>query len=40
MARVVHDRPFTVRILGGLFPMYPLTISGIERAVRKLTRGT
>lgn len=30
----------TVRILGGLFPMYPLTISGIEQAVRKLTRGT
>jgi uncharacterized protein with von Willebrand factor type A (vWA) domain len=29
----------TVRVLRGLFPMYPLTIDGIQAAVRRLLRG-
>ena len=30
----------TVRALRGLFPMFPLTLEGLEGAVRQLTRGT
>ena len=26
----------TVQTVGGLFPMYPLTVSGLERAVKEL----
>jgi uncharacterized protein with von Willebrand factor type A (vWA) domain len=29
----------TIQILGRLFPMYPLTIQGLQGAVRRLVRG-